>query len=941
MDDSAKRDDSAKWDAGAKRGDGAKRDRKKVGLLAWRGMLSDTTPVFRAIIALVLGMLSVLLTFTQMGFMGIPLSQGNMVYIVSLLVQVALGSLLLGTGLGTFLGAVSGAVLLLHAQFIPLDYYELLFIRLFSSVILLALAGFFSGIFFAKALRRDPPKVRRVVYIVIVCFIVSILFSIAFATHAIWTFAVRVATNTSLELSNERIQALLVSTVVSLGDVGLQMLFDALIMAVFCSLADHLARLATGHQETMGIRTIFGSWLSVVGVLLLMGVAAVSLAVITEGERKEAEADFKDEASYLCKQISKSALYGEKFSRVIEESDIEAEATETAPYYDLVGYFANDLLLSGYTLTGDGTVVVLANGAVCASDDSRFPYFAVFEEDACADMVDAVKRSLKSDALERFVYDETEQEALLVDNDESYDSIGTNPPYIAYLYAQNVTVANSYHDKVTYTVIIMQPSEMVFSRTAPTMISITLAEVIMMLGAFGIVFLLLNRVVADGIDEENKALALICEGELETRATASGTIEFESLSEGINTTVDALKGWIVEAETRMDTELNTAKAIQESAMPGIFPPYPGIPRFDIYAMMHAARHVGGDFYDFFLVGDDCDAEGGKLAFVVADVSGKGIPGALLMMKAKAQIRNYVGSGMELGEAMEEVNRQLLDGNDEGMFVTAWVGLLDYGTGHVEYVNAGHNPPLLWQREGGWRWIRQRSGPMLGVFDIPYRAHSIDCRAGDTFLLYTDGVTEAFDADERLYGEDRLLEVAEKGYKLHPRELLESVRDDVARHAHGAEQSDDITILTLEVGVPPETTAALVVDAEIDELSRVNDFLHSELDRRLCPTRVQNQLDIAVEELFVNVCNYAYEGSDESGTVRVQRTYCSDPPSITVDFIDSGVAFDPLAKPDAVTPGRIEDVPIGGLGILMVKKCVDEFTYERTDGFNVVTIVKRW
>ena len=186
-------------------------------------------------------------------------------------------------------------------------------------------------------------------------------------------------------------------------------------------------------------------------------------------------------------------------------------------------------------------------------------------------------------------------------------------------------------------------------------------------------------------------------------------------------------------------------------------------------------------------------------------------------------------------------------------------------------------------------------------------------------------------------------VAEDGYRLHPRELLEAVRRDVAAYAEGAEQSDDITILALEVGVPPEVTAVLEVPAQQAQLDRVNEFLHAELDARLCPQRVQNQLDIAVEELFVNVCRYAYANAEPEvpRTVRIQRTYRAEPPAITVDIIDKGVAFDPLAKPDAVTPDDIMDVPIGGLGILMAKKSVNEMRYEREGSSNIVTIVNKW
>ena len=197
--------------------------------------------------------------------------------------------------------------------------------------------------------------------------------------------------------------------------------------------------------------------------------------------------------------------------------------------------------------------------------------------------------------------------------------------------------------------------------------------------------------------------------------------------------------------------------------------------------------------------------------------------------------------------------------------------------------------------------------------------------------------------EELYGEERLEKLVGENYTLHPRALVNTVRRDVARHAEGAEQSDDITILALEIGVPPELTATLVVPAKVEELDHVNEFIHTELNRRLCPNRAQKQLDIAVEELFVNVARYAYpEATDEDpGTVRISYTYSSEPPSVTIGIADDGIPYDPLAKPDAATPDDIMDVPIGGLGILMAKRSVDEMTYERVGGSNIVHIVKRW
>jgi sigma-B regulation protein RsbU (phosphoserine phosphatase) len=156
--------------------------------------------------------------------------------------------------------------------------------------------------------------------------------------------------------------------------------------------------------------------------------------------------------------------------------------------------------------------------------------------------------------------------------------------------------------------------------------------------------------------------------------------------------------------------------------------------------------------------------------------------------------------MEPGAAVTITNSQLCDGNDADMFVTAWIGSLDYTSGHIEYVNAGHNPPLL-MHDGEWHWLRRRSGPPLGIFDgVAYRTLALDCHGGDRFLLYTDGVTEAMDVNEQLYGEERLEALATEHTRLTPRELVEAVRTDVAHHAEGAEQSDDITILSLEIDI---------------------------------------------------------------------------------------------------------------------------------------------
>ena len=208
-------------------------------------------------------------------------------------------------------------------------------------------------------------------------------------------------------------------------------------------------------------------------------------------------------------------------------------------------------------------------------------------------------------------------------------------------------------------------------------------------------------------------------------------------------------------------------------------------------MTNPAKEVGGDFYDFFLVDDD------HLAVVVADVSGKGIPAALFMVIAKTLIKDHAQRGTSPDVVFTEVNRLLCEANDEGMFVTAWLGVLELSTGHLSYVNAGHNPPLLRRAGGGYDYLRTRSGFVLaGVEETRYRSCSLELAPGDALFLYTDGVTEATDAEKQLYGEERLAAALNSHKDYAPKELLSAVRDDVEAFVGQAPQFDDITVLSL-------------------------------------------------------------------------------------------------------------------------------------------------
>jgi len=246
-----------------------------------------------------------------------------------------------------------------------------------------------------------------------------------------------------------------------------------------------------------------------------------------------------------------------------------------------------------------------------------------------------------------------------------------------------------------------------------------------------------------------------------------------------------LKDFIAAEKERVQKDMAMATTIQRSSLPVV---YPDTDHFKIFALMDTAREVGGDFYDFTSFPD------GRELFLIADVSGKGVPAALFMMKARATVRAAVAETSTLAEAITLANDRLAAENDANMFVTAWIGLLDPATGVVEYVNAGHNLPVVRHADGSVEWLESKRALVLAAMDgIPYKSQTVQLKAGDSILLYTDGVTEAVDPSEALYGDDRLLETVRKAGP----DFVAAVRADVDVFANGAEQADDITMLALD------------------------------------------------------------------------------------------------------------------------------------------------
>lgn len=264
-----------------------------------------------------------------------------------------------------------------------------------------------------------------------------------------------------------------------------------------------------------------------------------------------------------------------------------------------------------------------------------------------------------------------------------------------------------------------------------------------------------------------------------------------SMAEDIGDYVDNLRKVTAEKE-RINAELNLAASIQAHMLPCIFPAFPEHSEFDVFATMTPAKEVGGDFYDFFMVDDT------HVAVVMADVSGKGVPAALFMVIAKTLIKNYAQSGIDPCEVFTTANRLLCDGNDAGLFVTAWMGVLDITSGNFTYVNAGHNPPLIRQKDGRFEYLKSRPGFVLAGMDtIKYRQNELTMQPGDRLFLYTDGITEATSAEKELYGEERLSEYMNSHYGDSAEVILHGLKSDIDSFVGEAPQFDDMTMLMLD------------------------------------------------------------------------------------------------------------------------------------------------
>jgi sigma-B regulation protein RsbU (phosphoserine phosphatase) len=383
----------------------------------------------------------------------------------------------------------------------------------------------------------------------------------------------------------------------------------------------------------------------------------------------------------------------------------------------------------------------------------------------------------------------------------------------------------------------------------------------------------------------------------------------------------------------IESELKVASSIQASMLPRIFPPFPERKDIDLYASMKPAKEVGGDLFDFFLRDE-------KLFFCIGDVSGKGAPAAMLMAVTHSLFRAASSHESDPSAIVRTINETICQDNDASMFVTLFVGVLDLPSGRLRYCNAGHDSPLLY-RETLSTLECLPNLPVGIISDMRYVTQECILTSGSTLFLYTDGLTEAMNAGYEQFGKDRVTPLVESCCEqgMIPRQILDTVLEGVRAFVQDADQSDDLTMLALRYTPGQFSTLLsekLTLNCDIKRIPELNDFIGSIAQKLGLNSMMTSQVQLAVEEAVVNVMNYAYPDGKQ-GFVTVKAM--SDGHELRLVVIDSGVAFDPTNKEKPDVSLSVEERPIGGLGIFLVRELMDSINYERTDGRNILTMMK--
>ena len=404
---------------------------------------------------------------------------------------------------------------------------------------------------------------------------------------------------------------------------------------------------------------------------------------------------------------------------------------------------------------------------------------------------------------------------------------------------------------------------------------------------------------------------------------------FGAMQTSLSAYVEEVKSTTAEKAV-FESEMSTAALIQMHMIPNQFPPYPERSDIDIYGMMEPAKSVGGDLFDF-LIRDN------RLFFCIGDVSGKGVPAALVMAVTRSLFHSISMSEEKPERIVWRLNRAISDGNTYNMFVTLFVGILDLATGRLDYCNAGHETPLL----SGQPLPIIRNKPVGALPDWRFEGQETRLQPGDTLFLYTDGVSEAKNQARKMFGRAHVAELVESLTYHSPQQLVEEMVQEVYRHAKGTEQSDDITILAItwkpqQSEAPsspqPDAPTVLTLSPSMDEIDRLKPFITETATQAGLASKEVKRLRAAVEEAVANVINYS-----GATALTLQAEQADGQFIVTID--DDGSPFDPTQGSATDLSIPPDQRPPGGMGLHMIQRMTDRQSYQRSEGHNILKLFK--
>jgi sigma-B regulation protein RsbU (phosphoserine phosphatase) len=380
-------------------------------------------------------------------------------------------------------------------------------------------------------------------------------------------------------------------------------------------------------------------------------------------------------------------------------------------------------------------------------------------------------------------------------------------------------------------------------------------------------------------------------------------------------------------------ELNVCRKIQRSMLPTDFPAFPDQDEFDVYAALHPAREFGGNFYDFFFIGED------RFCFNIGDVSGKCIPAASFMSIAKSIIKSRAGDDFSTASILTHVNEELCEVNKTATYASLFMGILNIKTGLLVYTNAGHKPPFLKRGKGALEQLDRLHGPVIGTIrGLVYKEDKTVLSKNDMLMTYTDGVSAARDKAGHPFSDQRLADIMSSHEFQTAEDMVQAAVSKVLAFENKSERLDDLTVLAVQfLRTPQETTGPkleLTVSNHVSENARVKEHFDTFAEHYNIPKQVRLKMHVVFDELLTNIISYAYP-DDKEHDIGIKVELSAD--RLKVSMVDDGIPFNPLGFETPDTDLPLEEREIGGLGIHLVRRMMDKVSYRRRIDKNVITV----